>query len=138
MIALASAAVIFLWLRPGADAPVAPVSVVSPPPLEEQLRKGHVGSPVAPEVDPADAAPAGPAVAPGALDQALRDPASFVRATEALTEAQRDARLTALAQEAGSRERVAALSLALRGLPDPRGALLADALERLAPNAHSR
>ncbi len=135
MIVLASAAVVFLWLRPGPEAspPVVPS-------LEQDLRRSPlVGSPTAPETpQAADALPAGPAVAPEDLDRALRDPASLVQATAALNGAQRDAWLAALAQQAGSRERVQALAQALRGLPDPNAAALADALERVRPGPYSR
>jgi anti-sigma factor RsiW len=134
MIVLASAAVVFLWLRPGPEAspPVVPS-------LEQDLRKSPLlGSPTAPETpQPADAVPAGPAVAPEELDRALRDPASLVQATAALSETQRDAWLAALAQHAGSRERVQALARDLRGLSDPSAAALADALERVGPGPDS-
>lgn len=129
VLVLASAALVALWLRPGLP-PTAPAP--ARPTLEEALGgRRLVGASSAPDAA-ADERPAGPRVPPDALDEALRDPESVVRATESLDEADRDAWLAGLAQQAGSRERTLAVAQALRGLRDPRGAVLADAFLRLA------
>lgn len=126
---LVAAGLVALWLRPGPSSPVDPPV---PPTLREALGgRALVGASSAPDMA-GEQRPVGPSIAPDALDEALRDPASVVRATEALGVAERDAWLAGLAQQAGSRERTLAVAQALRGLRDPRGAVLADTLLRLA------
>lgn len=124
---LVSVAVVALWLRPDPQPPA---------PARTSLQEALGGSARVGASSPPDASieerPASPVVPPGALDEALRDPASVLRATAALDEAGRDAWLAGLAQQAGSRERTLAVARALRALRDPRGPLLADAFLRLA------
>lgn len=132
---LVSAAVLFLWLRPATTPSIAPAPL---PSLGQVLDGGKpIGASAASEVADEEP-PAGPLVPPEALDEALRDPASVLRATEALGAAEREAWLAGLAQQAGSRERTLAVAHALRTLSDPRAAMLADAFLRLAGVAESR
>jgi hypothetical protein len=134
VLVLVSAATLFLWLRPASDPP-APGAV---PSLEQALGDAKILGASAPPDAATDEPSAGPVVPPQALDEALRDPASVLRATEALGAAEREAWLAGLAQQAGSRERALAVAQALRGLPDPRAAALADAFLRLAGLAEGR
>jgi len=132
---LVSAALLLLWLRP-TFGPPAPGATL--PSLERALGSAKVlGASAAPDAASEEPS-AGPIVPPQALDEALRDPASVLRATEALGVAEQEAWLAGLAQQAGSRERALALARALRGLPDPRAAALADAFLRLAGVSSSR
>jgi hypothetical protein len=132
---LVSAALLLLWLRP-AFGPPPPGAAL--PSLERALGSAKVlGASAAPDAASEEPS-AGPIVPPQALDEALRDPASVLRATEALGVAEQEAWLAGLAQQAGSRERALALAHALRGLPDPRAAALADAFLRLAGVPSSR
>ena len=132
---LVSAAILVLWLRP-AFGPLAPSATL--PSLERALGSAKVlGASAAPDAASEEPS-AGPIVPPQALDEALRDPASVLRATEALSVAEQEAWLAGLAQQAGSRERALAVAHALRGLSDPRAAALADAFLRLAGVPSSR
>ncbi len=129
----ASSVAALLWISPrGAQrAPDA-----APPTLQQALGGARsLGASAAPDAEPEAA---GPRLAPGALDEALRDPASVLRATEALGPADREAWLDALARQAGSPERLRAVERALRGLSDPRAGVLADSLRRLSGAAEGR
>jgi anti-sigma factor RsiW len=131
-VVLVAAAVLFLWLRPASEQGRPGAAL---PSARTTLKEGRpLGASVPPDPIPAEAV-AGPIVPSEALARALQDPAAILRATETLGAEAQQAWLAALLQQAGSRSEVLALAQALRALPDPRSAALAEGVERLAPPA---
>lgn len=128
LVALASAAIVLVWLR-------APEPVVVPSPtastLAQAIREG--GPAGAPAAEDEAEAPAGPKVRPDDLDAALRSPSAWLKAIESLDPTSRGHVLASLAQRSGSTERLHALAQQVRGLSDPGAAEIASEIEGLLP-----
>jgi anti-sigma factor RsiW len=144
VVALASVFVLFVWLRPAGQrvAPLAP----PPRPATTAARSPDAIDPARPigasadlgEGASAGESPAGPMVPAADLDRALRDPAWVIERADGLDDPARHAFVEALARQAADDAQLRALAQALRQLPGPRAAALADAFEGLArsPAAH--
>jgi hypothetical protein len=131
---LVAAAVLFLWLRPASEEPAATLGLH---PQQRLDPAKPIGASVPPDPE-SSANSSGPAAARQRLERALRDPTSVLRATEALGPNERDAWFVGLVRGSSSEAEREALARALRALPDPRGAVVAAALERLGGAGEGR
>lgn len=134
LLALASAAIVLVWLRVPAELQVPGVAVQ--PPSEESLKQairegGPAGAPAVLEEE--EEPPVGPKVSAAALDDALRSPATWLQQMRALDPEARRKALLLLAQPAGDRERLRRLATEVRGLSDPAATEMAAELEKLSP-----
>ena len=134
LLALASAAIVLVWLRVPAELQSPDVAVPRPSAesLEKAIRDGGLaGAPAVMDED--EEKPVGPKVSAAALDDALRSPGTWLQQMLALDPEARRKALLLLAQPAGDHERLRRLALEVRALPDPAATEMAAELEKLSP-----
>lgn len=134
VVALASAAVVAVWLRAPANPTIEPVV---PAPTAQSLadaieRSGRFGA-AAEDVD--EEAVVGPRAAADELSRALGSPSAWLGTAAALEPRARGELLAMLAKAPGSAEGLRSLAAELRRLSDPRAPAIADEIDRIAAPA---